>query len=415
MKIGLLGQFGSGNSGNDGSLEAMLGFLRRACPDAALLCICSDPVKIGERFGLDVLSIRGSASFSRRFYRLLDNRLGRLPGRIVSLISILRAIGGIDVMVVPGTGILDDFQETPFGWPFIVYWWCLAARLRGTRIAFVSIGAGPIRGALSRWFLKSAVRMADYRSYRDDFSLRYVQGLGIDTSRDHRFPDIAFGLHEPARPPAGDGTARPATIGIGVMRYRGWQRDHADADGIYRTYVDKITALGRRLLDAGHDVRLFMGDTSDAVALEDIRSTLAAAPASTTAGCLSAARTASLHEVMDEVLKVDIAIVSRYHNLLCALKLDRPALSLGYAEKNDELMTEFGQAAFCQHIETFDVDLLMRQVRVVLADLDATRKEIARRNAANRAELLRQQDLLLSGVLADRHGSVLPLAQDALS
>ena len=34
MKIGLLGQFGSGNSGNDGSLEAMVRFLREARPEA---------------------------------------------------------------------------------------------------------------------------------------------------------------------------------------------------------------------------------------------------------------------------------------------------------------------------------------------------------------------------------------------
>ncbi|RFZ86968.1 exopolysaccharide biosynthesis protein [Shinella sp. WSJ-2] len=410
MKIALLGQFGSGNSGNDGSLEAMLVFMRRACPDAALLCICSNPVAIGERFALEVTGLRGAA-FVHPLLRWFDGRLGRIHGRLTGLVSILRVLGGVDVMVIPGTGILDDFQETPFGWPFIVYWWCLAARLRGARIAFVSIGAGPIRGALSRWFLTSAARMATYRSYRDDFSLRYVQGLGIDTASDHRFPDLAFGLREPVRPNAMQRRQIPATIGIGVMRYRGWERDHADGNAIYRTYVDKIAAIARRLLDDGHDVRLFMGDTSDERALDDI---LAALPENGTHGHLSAARTVSLHAVMDEILKVDLAIVSRFHNLLCTLKLDRPALSLGYADKNDELMTEFGRADFCHHIETFDVEQVLRQVDTVLADLAAAESAIARRNAAIRSELVRQQDLLLSQVLVARGGKSLPLAQDAL-
>jgi polysaccharide pyruvyl transferase WcaK-like protein len=413
MRIGLLGQFGSGNSGNDGSLEAMLAFLRRALPDAGLLCICSNPVKIGERFALDTISIRGGASFARPLLRFIDAKLGRLPGRIASLIAIVRALHGVDVMVIPGTGILDDFQERPFGWPFIVYWWCLAARLHGTRVAFVSIGAGPIRGSLSRWFLKSAIAMAEYRSYRDDYSLHYVRGLGIDTASDPRFPDIAFGLEEPIRVAEAE-RRKPATVGIGVMRYRGWERGHANADVIYRTYVNKIATLSHRLATEGHHVRFFIGDTSDELALTDVRKILAAAPASTNAERYSAARTVSLHEVMNEILQVDIAIVSRYHNLLCALKLDRPALSLGYAEKNDELMTEFGRSMYCQHIETFDVDHVMGQVRQVLADLEAARERIALRNASIRTELARQQDLLLSRVLVDRRAPALPLAQDAL-
>ncbi|UNK40450.1 polysaccharide pyruvyl transferase family protein (plasmid) [Shinella sp. H4-D48] len=411
MKIALLGQFGSGNSGNDGSLEAMLGFLRSACPDAALLCICSNPAAIRERFRLDVTGLRARTALFPPTRRWLDSRLGRNIGRLLGLASILRILGDVDVMVIPGTGILDDFQEAPFGWPFIVYWWCFAARLRGTRIAFVSIGAGPIRGGLSRWFLTSAARMASYRSYRDDFSLRYVQGLGIDTDSDHRFPDLAFGLQEPAQSGAVRDRQKPATVGIGVMQYRGWERDHANADAIYTTYIAKIATLTRRLLDGGRDVRLFMGDRADEKALDDILATL---PQGNGAGHLSATRTASLQAVMGEVLKVDMAIVSRFHNLLCALKLGRPTLSLGYAEKNDELMAAFDRAEFCQHIECFDVDQVLRQVDIVLDDLTAAESAISRHNIAIRAELRRQEDLLLAEVLVDRRGNALPLVQDAL-
>ncbi|WLS06161.1 polysaccharide pyruvyl transferase family protein [Shinella oryzae] len=411
MKIALLGQFGSGNSGNDGSLEAMLGFLRGGLPDANLLCVCSNPALIRERFRLDVIGLRARRASVSGTRRWLESGLGRNVGRLVSLASILRIMGDVDVMVIPGTGILDDFQESPFGWPFIVYWWCLAARLRGARIAFVSIGAGPIRGALSRWFLTSAARMATYRSYRDDFSLRYVRGLGIDTAPDHRFPDLAFGLQAPAQSNAARDRQKPATIGIGVMKYRGWERDHADADAIYATYVEKIAEVARRLMDGGHDVRLFMGDTSDEKALDDI---LAALPETGSRGRLSVARTTSLQAVMDEVLKVDVAIVSRFHNLLCALKLNRPALSLGYAEKNDELMAAFDRAEFCQHIERFDVEQVLRQVDMVLDDLTAAENVIARHNTAIRAELVRQQNLLLAQVLVRRRGKTLPLVQDAL-
>src|SRR5687768_3014861 len=50
--IGFLGLFGAGNFGNDGSLEAMLYAVRRARPDAELLCICGDPAAVTDAFGI---------------------------------------------------------------------------------------------------------------------------------------------------------------------------------------------------------------------------------------------------------------------------------------------------------------------------------------------------------------------------
>ncbi|ANH07921.1 polysaccharide pyruvyl transferase family protein [Shinella sp. HZN7] len=402
MKIGLLGQFGSGNSGNDGSLEAMVRFLRQARPEARLLCICSNPAKVRDDFALDVVSIRGKKPSTGRSVRSPGAGFWRVPSRIGSMIAIFQALAGTEVLVIPGTGILDDFQEAPFGWPFILFWWCLAARLRGIRIAFVSIGAGPIHNALSRRFLKAAVQMAEYRSYRDDFSLRYVKDLGVDVSRDLRFPDLAFGLRAPTQDPVVDRRPPHAAIGVGVMHYRGWKRGQADGDAIYRTYINKLSAVIGRLLEDGRRVHLFMGDKADETALDDIFQGLAPRPAGASHAFVSVARTTSLDQVMEELKKVDIAIVSRYHNLLCALKTGRPAFSLGYAQKNDELMATFGRAAFCQHIEDFDVEVLIGQVRTALADLDGARKEIEQHNAAIRRELARQGELLLSGILKER-------------
>ncbi|NKC22875.1 hypothetical protein HED50_15295 [Ochrobactrum oryzae] len=52
MKIGLFGQFGSGNTGNDGSLEAMLHQLQRTDPQIEVICICSGPEAVKTRMEL---------------------------------------------------------------------------------------------------------------------------------------------------------------------------------------------------------------------------------------------------------------------------------------------------------------------------------------------------------------------------
>lgn len=51
-KIALFGLFGCGNLGNDGSLEAMIEFLRHHRPDADLVCICDNPEEVTRKFGI---------------------------------------------------------------------------------------------------------------------------------------------------------------------------------------------------------------------------------------------------------------------------------------------------------------------------------------------------------------------------
>ena len=71
----------------------------------------------------------------------------------------------------------------------------------------------------------------------------------------------------------------------------------------------------------------------------------------------------SLYELMREMAPVGTIVAIRYHNVLCALKLGKPTLSLSYARKHDLLMADMGLSEFCQFANTFDVDRLIEQFR----------------------------------------------------
>jgi polysaccharide pyruvyl transferase WcaK-like protein len=43
LKVGLFGLLGSGNSGNDASMETVLAYLREAHPDAVVDALCGGP------------------------------------------------------------------------------------------------------------------------------------------------------------------------------------------------------------------------------------------------------------------------------------------------------------------------------------------------------------------------------------
>ncbi|HEY7646445.1 MAG TPA: polysaccharide pyruvyl transferase family protein, partial [Hyphomicrobiales bacterium] len=271
LRIGIFGLFGYGNLGNDGSLESFLGFLRAARPDAELCSICYGGDIVSERFGLPALPIReprrGGVAGK------LDRALFHVPGRLGDLIRAVRIARRFDVIIVPGTGILDDFGDRWTGMALQLCNWALAARLAGTPLAFVSIGAGPILHPLSRRLMKAAARMARYRSYRDRNSKDFMTGIGLRRPGDRVTPDLAFRLSRPeAAAPAHGGKV----IGLGVMGYNGWKHAQADGGAIYRGYVSKLGEFGAWLIGKGYGVRLIVGDDGDAQAVKDIAGAIAA-------------------------------------------------------------------------------------------------------------------------------------------
>ena len=354
MKIGLFGQFGSGNTGNDGSLEAMLQLLNRNCPDAQLVCICSRPEIIEQKFDLPARPVSQPYS-SNRLLRAINKAMLHFPRRALGFCGALLLASQLDLIVVPGTGILDDFNENPFGWPFTVLRWSLAARLTGTRMIFVSIGAGPVDHPMSRRFIRWASKLAAFRSYRDQVSHDFMKHLGVAPPGDLVSADIAFAL---PTVPDGKQEGRNQRVGIGVMTYRGWKKNSTDGDAIYADYITKMITLAKRLLADGRQVRLLTGDKGDMEAARDIVNQLCPIDANK----VIFEPSASLHDLMQQIAETDIVVASRYHNIVCTLAMGRPAISLAYASKNDALLRDAGLAAFCHRIDDFDPETILSQI-----------------------------------------------------
>jgi polysaccharide pyruvyl transferase WcaK-like protein len=102
---------------------------------------------------------------------------------------------------------------------------------------------------------------------------------------------------------------------------------------------------------------------------------------------------------MNQIATTDVVVATRYHNVVCALKLGRPVLSIGYAAKNDELMGDMGLAEFCQRIETLDVDELIVQFRKLVAGRKFYETRIRERTKRYREQLSEQEQLLFRDYL----------------
>lgn len=147
-QIGFFGLFGAGNFGNDGSLEVMLDLVNTARPTAELLCICKMPTEVDRKFGVhsEWINWRPKSQLLEK----LDRLLMYVPSEIVRVLKAVRCVRRLDALIIPGTGLLDDFTSPPWGIPYSIFRWCLLSRIVGTKVILVSIGAGPIHHPVSR-------------------------------------------------------------------------------------------------------------------------------------------------------------------------------------------------------------------------------------------------------------------------
>lgn len=396
-KIALFGLFGGGNLGNTSTLQAILDNLQENWPEKALCCVCYDPEEVSRQhhisaYPIDIApnSTNWSAPVKNRLVRLLRKLILRGGGELILWVKTVRFLRNYDLLVVPGTGIIDDFGVSPFQLPYDIFKWCLAAKISRTPIYFVSIGAGPIVHPLSRFFMLGALKLASYRTYRDQLSKDYLCKIGFDASGDAVFPDLVFGLKLPMNLQREVAHRPPKVIGLGIMQYYGWRNLAQYDTGIYQTYIARITQFAAWLVNAGYVVRLIIGQSHDQIASTDIQSLLKEKYGIEQGSHLIAARIESVEDLFEELAKTDLVVATRFHNVLCSLMLNRPTISIGYAEKNDVLMAEMGLSRYCQHIEKLDVARLIEQFTDLVACSDQCVSQIERKNREYRSALSEQ-------------------------
>lgn len=392
VRVGLCGLLGTGNLGNDGSLEAMLGLVRSQFPDAEFGCLCSGPGDIRTRFGMPTTRL----NWYRDEYRTATGvALGwKLLGKIIDPVRVWAWVRRYDVVIVPGMGVLEaSFPLRPWGWPYSLLMVCLAGRCSRAKVALVSVGADELSRPLNRRIIVLATGLAHYRSFRDTPSRSALRSMGLDAAaHDEVYPDLAFAL--PAPP---DEPVRDRTVGVGVMSLP------AGLTGIretptHRAYAQRITEFVEWLLDNRYDVRLLTGDREDEAVAAQIRTELRTRRTDLGPDRLTAATPSSLTELMTLMRPLEAIVATRYHNIVCALRLGKPTVSIGYAAKNDVLMAEVGMADACQRVESVDVSRLIDQFRAVTARRDVLQPLMDEHSRVTRQLLGRQGAALAAAV-----------------
>ena len=404
-KIALFGTFGTGNLGNECTLQAMLLNIRRHVPNAQVSCICTRPEETASTYGIRALAIREMPlrGTNNRAWRLLRKMSIGVPVELYRWFSVIKELMGSHMLMMTGTGMLSDSGIGPLGLHYDILRWSVVAKLCRCKLLFVSVGAGPLRHPLARFFVKAALRLADYRSYRDNFSKGYLKSIGFDADADAVYPDLAFSLPKGMLPDDQDDGDKRAPVGVGLITHYVHPSLSDDVEQTYREYVTKMARFIGWLVEHNRTVRLLIGDVVyDSRVRKDLRAVLEQSGLTYEKSNIIDEPTGSFEKLLSQLATTKVVVASRFHNLLLALMLGKPALAISFHEKDDSLMTALGLQEFCQDIANLDLSTLIEQFVRLEKNADRLRQEIRLKTKSYRMELDKQYSCIFEEIGSDR-------------
>jgi polysaccharide pyruvyl transferase WcaK-like protein len=403
-KIAFFGHFDSTNFGNESSLQAILYNLRSFQPDAEVICICTGPKAANAAYNIEAIPIAE---------RFIESWVPRsLLARAVCWIFIalptealrwgkgLAKLRQIDMLIVPGTGLLTDAYGLLNWGPYTLFRWSLIAKIARCKLLLVSVGAGPLYSMFGRWLVKLILSLADFRSYRDNSTRQYLTSIGFRADTDRVYPDLAFSLPESLIPHQDTKKNRRSVVGIGVMGYAGKYSVERPREREYISYLNNLVRFAEWLLVQEYDVRLLIGDLCDTHAREEFRGLLRKRISANYQERLVDQPIDSVENLLSQIVETDFVVATRFHNVLLSLLCYKPVISISFHHKCESLMRGMGLSEYCLNINNLTSDQLVRLFRDLERNNDTIKPSIRAKTAEFRKALDEQYELVFRKMLA---------------
>ena len=264
-RVALYGYLGSGNIGNDASLETVLAWLKSDHPDVEVRCITIAPDEVTARYGLPSVPLSWHSSGQSRSRVTEASR--KLLGRLIDVPRSYALAGSVDAVIVPGMGVLEEsLGESALGLAPRALSYGRRVPAPDRRFVLLDVGAEWAVNPLTRRLYVAAVRRATHVSYRDRSSAAAMARAG---ARDPEAiaPDLAF-----AHPAPRLANPESSRIVVGVMAYYGQAgRPDTGRRGAPQVRRDNGRCDGAARATSGDQVVLVGGDRVDVDVARDVR------------------------------------------------------------------------------------------------------------------------------------------------
>jgi polysaccharide pyruvyl transferase WcaK-like protein len=233
----------------------------------------------------------------------------------------------------------------------------LLARIARVPYAFVSVGTGKIKSPACRLFLSLALRLASYRSYRDENSKRIAATLLKAVVNDPVVSDLAFSL--PAlRLPADAGirslSKDQMVIAISPIAYAKPKNWPCADQAVYARYLQQLSKAVLQLVDRGYYLGIVwssLGD--DESVIPQIFEQFDDASRKKMDGQVYVPKINCWKDLAAILQEVDLLVASRLHSAIFGFLARKPTISISFDPKVDWLMQDIGQTDNLLQIRDF--------------------------------------------------------------
>ncbi len=429
-KIGILGHVGNQNLGDEAIVAAVIQNINCRYPDAQIYGFTSNPEDTKKRHKIAAFPIHQidkrmdyknnvmglhSSGVSAKVTQQIKITLKAIPVVYAFLrglqkrwhifltslreprflIQCYRSLKGIDLLIIAGSQQLIDYVGGPWAFPYTLFKWVLLAKAVNTKVAFVSVGAGPIQSPLGRFFARVGLMLSSYRSYRDESSRAFVETLGV-SGQNAVFPDLVYSLQ--INPPLSDAVGRESLPIVGInpvpfLDEKYWLGANAHQ---YELYVNKVATFALWVIQRGYRTLFFPTQLHlDPPVISDIKKLMKAKANNKLTQNIIEKSISSFDELVSAICMTDIVVATRFHGVIISYVLNKPVLGIAYQKKTTDLMMQMGQSEYVVDINSFDADSLKTRFISLESRSKTIKKEIEERRSAFRQALQQQYDQVL--------------------
>ncbi|WP_433744869.1 polysaccharide pyruvyl transferase family protein [Falsibacillus pallidus] len=317
MKIGIVGNYGHDNNGDEAILQGILQQLTEHLHinKQDITIFSNNPENTYERYGV-------KSAF-------LIKKKGNIASTMLSTLSQhAKIIKGLDVLIIGGGGILMDMYKRDAPLYSII---AFIGRLFRCRIIIYGVGAGPITTGLGKVLIKGMANSASMVAVRDEKSKKLLESIGIKKEIEI-IADPAFTL----------GDEKPAVlsknikkIGVTAVPYYSseyWPESNPEK---YQSYItgmaENLDALIERL-----DAEVIFYSTKFP---QDVKVTEEICHLMQHSSNVKVEK-GNLHptDLMKLSSEMDLIIGTRLHSLILAVAAGTPIIGIGYHKKVQSFM-----------------------------------------------------------------------------
>ncbi|GAA0439027.1 hypothetical protein GCM10008983_14910 [Lentibacillus halophilus] len=318
MAIGIVGNYGNNNQGDEAILEGILLQLEEThqISREEIIVFSNQPEQTAATYGVQ----------SVKLYYKNKSSLTTMLGTMHKNRSIIR---NLDLLLIGGGGIFMDLYGRE-AFLFGMYGWL--AKLSRTPVVLYGVGAGPILTKIGKTILRSLAHLAKLVTVRDPKSKKLLESIGVKSAI-HVIGDPAFQVRQPA---ASERSHDGMQIGVTAVPYH--HRSYWPEEDMAK-YEDYVTGMARNLdtlLAENPDATVNFFATKypqDLQVAEAIRRRMDYSD-----HCTMQNVSMSHQEITRFAGEQDMVIGTRLHSLILALVSHTPVIAVSYHHKVQDFM-----------------------------------------------------------------------------